>query len=317
MKKGISIIIPTYNRKEFIKETIQSVLDQDYEGNLEIIISDDGSTDDTLAIARLFGSKVKIIEKSKDCLTQGAAGARNRGIRASTQPYVCFLDSDDFFLPHHLKKIVAILEKKPQTGFAFCRVLDVKEENGLRLFKPWTLLHVFRNDIINLVVSTSRIVQTNSLMFKKEVFENIGCFDESYSDGEDGDMWMRVSECCRCEFSEHYGVAYRTNHGISHQIHNNPKEKRLRSYLKVFENALNRNYKSKLIKGSYREYKLKMIVLSGKSQYKGFEKKWRKYLLIARFPISYLRDRKYKFVHSRDLKKMQEWHDLKFFVPSI
>ena len=314
MRKGISIIIPTYNRKEFVKETIQSVLDQDYEGNLEIIISDDGSTDDTLDIARSFGNKIKIIEKPKDCLTQGVAGARNRGIEASTQPYVCFLDSDDFFFPHHLKKTVAALGRKPEAGFAFCRILDVKEENELRFFRPWTLLHVFRNDIINLIVARSQIVQTNSFLFKREVFENVGCFDESYSDGEDGDLWMRVSEHYSCEFSEHYGVAYRTNHGISHQLHNNPTEQRFSNNLKVFENALSRYYELKLKKDSYREYKLKMRILYGKFQHKGFKKKWQYYLLIARYPISHLRERKYKAAQSTDLKEMEEWHDLKFFT---
>ena len=160
MKKGISIIIPTYNREDFTKETIQSVLDQDYEGKMEIIISDDGSTDNTLNIARAFGDKVKIIEKPKDCLSQGASATRNRGIMASTQPYICFLDSDDYFLPKHLKKIVIALEKKPETGFAFCRILDVKEENKLRLFRPWTLLHVFKNDIKNIPQNkSSRIAQ--------------------------------------------------------------------------------------------------------------------------------------------------------------
>lgn len=314
MRKGISIIIPTYNRKEFVKETIQSVLDQDYEGDLEIIISDDGSTDETLEIARSFGNKVKIIEKPKDCLIQGVAGARNRGIEVSTQSYVCFLDSDDFFLPQHLKKIVIALERKPEVGFAFCRVLDVKEENEVRFFRPWTLLHIFRNDIINLIVARSRIVQTNSLLFKRGVFENVGCFNESYSNGEDDDMWMRISESYSCEFSEHFGVAYRTNHGISHQLHNNPTKQRFSNNLKVFENALSRYYELNLKKDSYREYKLKMRILFGKFQNSGFKKKWQYYLLIAQYPISHLRERKYKAALSTDLKGMEEWQDLKLFI---
>lgn len=313
MKKGISVIIPTYNREEFTEETIQSVLDQDYEGNLEIIISDDGSIDNTLNIARSFGDKIKIIEKPKDCLTQGVSSTRNRGIKASTQPYICFLDSDDYFLPEHLKKIVIALEKIPETGFAFCRILDVKEENKLRLFRPWTLLHVFRNDIKNLVVARSLIVQTNSLIFKREVFENVGYFNESYSNDEDGDLWMRISEQYACQFSEHYGVVYRTNHGISHQIHNNPTEGRLNSYLNVFENALKRYYELKL-KDTYREYKLKMRILHCKFEYSWFERNWRHYLLIAKYPISYLRDWKYRSVESIDKNKMKEWQDLSTFI---
>ena len=314
MKKGISIIIPTYNRKEFIKECIQSVLNQDYNGNLEIIICDDGSTDDTLPIARSFGDKVKIIEKPKDCLTQGVSGTRNRGIKASTQPYICFLDSDDFFLPHHLDKIVKALERKPDKSFAFCRILDVQEENKIKLFRPWTLLHVFKNDIKNLVVSRSLIAHTNGFLFKREVFETIGYFNESYSNDEDSDMWMRINEKYSCEFSDHYGAVYRINHGVSHQLSNNPKERRSNSFLNVFENALQRYYIFKL-KDSFREYKLKKILLN--YHFIHDKSTWsRKYsLLILKFPFSYLREKKFKYFELRDKKKMKTWKELKNFLP--
>ena len=69
MENGISIIIPTYNRQKFVKEAIQSVLDQNYEGKLEIIISDDGSTDETLAIVESFGNKIKLLRKPESCTT--------------------------------------------------------------------------------------------------------------------------------------------------------------------------------------------------------------------------------------------------------
>lgn len=85
---GISIIIPTYNREQFIREAIKSVIDQDYDGIIEIIISDDGSSDTTIKIAETFGAKVKVIRKPENCQSQGASGARNRGINASTQPYI-------------------------------------------------------------------------------------------------------------------------------------------------------------------------------------------------------------------------------------
>ena len=312
MKRGISVIIPTYNREKFITECIQSVLDQDYNGNLEVIISDDGSTDNTLEIARSFNDKVKILEKPKSCLTQGVSGTRNRGIKASTQPYICFLDSDDFFLPHHLKKMVVAIEKNPETSFAFCRILDVKEENKLKLFRPWTVLHVFKNDIKNLVVSRNMIVHTNGLIFKREVFQVAGYFNESYSNDEDGDMWMRINELFNCEFSEHYGAVYRTNHGIS-QLTNKPMERRSDSYLNVFENALNRYYELEL-KDKFRKYKLEKILLNHKFIHDKFSWRWRYCLLILKFPCSYLCEKKYNYFENRDKMKMKEWHELKFFL---
>lgn len=91
MKKGISIIIPTFNREAFIGEAIQSILKQEYPYKIEIIISDDGSTDNTLSIAARYGQKRKILKKPDNCLSQGASGARNRGIAAATQPFLGFL----------------------------------------------------------------------------------------------------------------------------------------------------------------------------------------------------------------------------------
>ena len=81
MNNGISVIIPVYNRELFIKEAIQSFLSQDYEGIIEVLISDDGSTDRSLIIAESFGEKVKILRKPKNCLTQGVSSTRNRGLR--------------------------------------------------------------------------------------------------------------------------------------------------------------------------------------------------------------------------------------------
>ena len=84
--KGISIIIPVYNRETFLEEAIRSVLEQKYDGSLEIIVSDDGSTDRSLEIAHSFGSQVCVVLKDDKCKSQGVSGARNRGIAAATQP---------------------------------------------------------------------------------------------------------------------------------------------------------------------------------------------------------------------------------------
>jgi len=187
MKAGISVVIPAYNREQFIKEAIQSVLDQGYDGPLEIIVSDDGSTDGTISVATSFSDKVKIIRKPVGCKTQGVAGTRNRGIKACSQPFICFLDSDDFYLPGHLKRMASVFEKEPELGFAFCRSLEFKIENTAKLFKPWTRDRLFKNDIKNPVISRSKIVNTNSFIFRKEVFDTVGDFNEAYSNGEDGD----------------------------------------------------------------------------------------------------------------------------------
>ncbi len=281
---GISVIIPTFNREGFLAEAINSILIQDYNGVIEIIVSDDGSTDNSLKIASQFGEKVKIINKPGNCLSQGAAGSRNRGLSAATQSLICFLDSDDFFLKDHFKKMVIVLLKNPDLSFVFCRVLECTEKNGKRLFRQWTYPQVNKRDIKNPVVSRSHIVHTNSFIFKKEVFENVGVFNETYSNGEDGDLWMRISEVYKGGFSNHFGAVYNSSHGEL-QLTKRKQEIIKRDSMIIFKNAVHRYYQLKL-KDTFRIFKLKhhlLIILynNNKSMY------YTKYVnLILHYPIS-------------------------------
>ena len=256
---GISIIIPTHNRESFLAEAINSILMQNYPGKIEIIVSDDGSVDRTLEIASAFGKKLKIIQKPDDCLSQGAASARNRGINAATQPFVCFLDSDDFYLKAHFKKMMRVFKKNPNLSFVFCRLLECKEENGKRIFREWTTPQISKKDIKNPVVSRSHVVHTNSFLFKKEVFEKAGTFNEIYSNGEDGDMWMRISELFEGEFSDHFGAVYRSFHS-ENQLTKNETDKVRRNSLIIFKKAIKR-YDHLGMNDTFRIFKLKQHLL--------------------------------------------------------
>lgn len=284
MNTGISVIIPTYNREKSIAEAIESVLIQKYDDNIEIIISDDGSTDKTLSIASTFGDKVKILKKPNNCLSQGASSTRNRGLAAASQPFICFLDSDDFYLNDHFRKMVRVFEENPHLGFVFCRMLECEEKNGKRMFRQWTHPKVLKVDIKNPVVSRSHIVHTNSFMFRKEVFDRVGFFNETYSNGEDGDLWMRISELCKGTFADHFGAVYKISHA-DNQLSKNREDEIKECYLKIYKNAISRYYKLNL-KDSYRIFKLKHIILNllfknKKSIY------YPKYIgLILRYPVS-------------------------------
>lgn len=176
--KGISVIIPTYNREKLVGEAIKSVLNQDYKGIVEIIISDDGSTDNTFQVVSSFGSEIKLLIKPNDCHSQGASGARNRGISKATQPYICFLDSDDLYLPGHLKRMVMALESELSIGFSICNTLEMFNIEGENKYKRWTKEKINSRDIKNLAITSSRFANTNAFIFKKEVFEKVGLFDE-------------------------------------------------------------------------------------------------------------------------------------------
>jgi glycosyltransferase involved in cell wall biosynthesis len=309
---GISVIIAAYNSQMFIAEAIQSVLDQDYDGHLEIIISDDGSSDKTLEISESFGDKVTILKRERDCLSQGASSTRNRGLMAATKPYICFLDSDDFLLPDHLNRIASVLENNPNLGFAFCRILEIKEEKGLKLYKPWTQQHISKNDVLNPMVSRNQVVCTNSFIFRKIVFDKVGGFNETYSNGEDSDMWMRISEKYRGAFVDHYGAVYRKQHG-NNQLTKNPKEIINNCHLAIINNAIQRYYQLGL-NDSNRIFELKHLILHGKyNNVKLFYVL--KYLcLICRYPIPFSKRIVPIINKIIRTKKTNDWYELPHFI---
>lgn len=307
--KGISVIIPVYNQEKFIYQAIESVLNQNYSGKLEVIISDDGSTDRTLEVAEFFLPKVIILRKSSSCNSQGVSGARNRGILAATQEYICFLDSDDFYLPEHLTKISRVLECNTNIGFAFCRMLEVKEIEGTLKCRDWTQKIITKNDILNPALSRSHVVSTNTFIFKNEVFVTAGLFNENYSNGEDGDLWMRISELFKGRFSDHYGAIYRTNHS-SLQLTNN------RSYIidqcsmQIYTAALNRYYKLKL-KNTYRLYKIKQILLFLKKSDSKLYYYVKYMLLILHNPIQFVKQQYELYLYHKFMRKNKYWKDFR------
>ena len=312
---GISVIIPTYNRQKFIKEAIQSVIDQEYDGNLEIIISDDGSSDGTLEIAKSFGNKVVILNKGLECLSQGVSSTRNRGLKVATQPYICFLDSDDFYLPGHLNRVSSVLESNPNSGFAFCRTLELKEENNLKLYRPWTNQHISKDNLRNPSLSiVGNILHTNCFLFRRAVFDKIGNFNEAYSTCEDRDLWMRICEKYSGSFVDHYGVVYRKNYG-DFQLTKSSKEELMKNILMVYKNAIDRYYKLGLDHPS-RIFNLKHNV----SAIEYNNNKLFHYLnytyLITRYPLPFLQTIPYRYSRLFKKKKANEWFELSHFLKS-
>ena len=292
--KGISIIIPAYNREQFIAEAIGSVINQEYDGHLEIIIADDGSSDRTIEIAESFGDKVTVLKKPANCFSQGVSSTRNRGINVSTQPYICFLDSDDFFLPGHLKKISLALESKNNLGFAFCRILEIKEEQDSRLFKAWTRSQITIKDILNPAVSGNNVVCTNVFIFQKYIFDTVDGFNENYKCAEDSDMWMRISEQYKGIFADYFG-AVRRKHTFNQVTTSHPKRIGNRYHLEVYEDAIKRYYRLNL-RDFYRIYRLRILVL--------------KYTLGK---ISLL-DNIYRSFFNKNTDKKSDWHELSYFI---
>jgi len=121
----VSVVIPTYNSADFLIQALNSVLNQTY-SNYEIIVVDDGSSDNTSQAIEPWRSQIRYIYQDN----QGVAAARNRGIDAATGDFIAFLDADDLFLPQKLQQQVAVFEAQPDLGMVISgwQVTDAEGE---------------------------------------------------------------------------------------------------------------------------------------------------------------------------------------------
>ncbi len=182
----ISVIIPTYNRGWIIKEAIDSVLAQDYV-NFELIVVDDGSTDDTHDILNSYQNNILVLRQNN----KGVSAARNRGLTAASGHFVAFLDSDDIWLPQKLSQQVDFFHSNPDT--LICQTEEIWIRNNVRVNpkkrhkKPSGM--IFEPSLSLCLVSPSAV------MINRNLFEEVGLFDETLPACEDYDLWLRVS--CR------------------------------------------------------------------------------------------------------------------------
>lgn len=205
----ISVIIPCFNRQSTICKAIDSVLNQTFKGNVEIIVSDDGSCDNSVQIVKnTYAEKVKIILKPYDCKEQGASGARNRGLKVAKGKYISFLDSDDYYHCNYLQTLYEQIEKDAELGYVYCRVeQEIKEVRGT-YFKPWTRKVMTPYDQKYHVLNRAHCICTICQLIKKETILKVGFFDTGLKVGEDSDMWIRISEKAKGMFVDFVGAVY-------------------------------------------------------------------------------------------------------------
>ena len=182
----VDIIIPVYNGSKYIAEAVESALSQTYK-NKEIIVIDDGSTDNTKQVLSKYEGRIKYIFQAN----QGVASARNRGIRAGSGKYVAFLDADDIWFIEKLEKQIAILETSQKAGFVYCDNYFVDgERKEIANYKY--KMPLLRGNILTDLFCSYFII-TSSLVMRRACFEWVGFFDESLKVGEDYDFFLKLA----------------------------------------------------------------------------------------------------------------------------
>lgn len=180
----VSAIITTYNRKGFVQEAVDSVLAQTY-GDLELIVVDDGSTDDTGEALQGYDEKLRYVFQKNE----GASAARNCGLELAQGEFVAFLDSDDLWLPKKLEMQVACMGEHHDSQI--CYTDEIWIRRGRRV-NPKKRHAKYSGEIYPHCLPLC-IISPSSALMRRGLFEEVGVFDPALPVCEDYDLWLRVA----------------------------------------------------------------------------------------------------------------------------
>lgn len=183
----VSVVIPTHNRSELIKNAVNSVLNQTYK-NIELIIVDDASTDKTEEIVKsLDQSKIKYIKNEE---AKGGNYARNLGISSSKGKYVAFLDDDDEWMPEKVADQVALFEEDQSIGLVYTGAEIIYTSKNYKYIRQ----PKHRGDLSKEILMRNYIGTTSSVMVKRSLLEEVGGFDNDMPALQDYDLWIRIAQ---------------------------------------------------------------------------------------------------------------------------
>ena len=199
----VSIVIPTYNRAGFVREAITSVLQQDYP-DVDLIVVDDGSRDDTAAVVSGFGPAVRYLYQEN----RGVSAARNRGVAASTGGLIAFLDSDDLWLPSKVSAQVAYFEAHPDAQA--CHTDEIWIRRGVRVNER--RIHRKHGGWQFLASLPRCLISPSAVMLRRTLWDRLGGFDETLPACEDYDLWLRLTAIAPVGFLPERLVVKRGGH---------------------------------------------------------------------------------------------------------
>jgi len=235
MCPACSVIIPTYNRKEYVRQAIDSVMLQTFT-DYEIIVVDDGSTDDTEKALARYGAKIRYFRQKN----QGESAARNYGLDIARGKYIAFLDDDDVWLPHKLERQVSYLGAHPDTAMVCSGDIAIDAEGQQIEQRSVDELNLSEGELSFETIFYPCPITASTVLAKKSVLIQAGLFDESMKYGEDWDMWMRVALHGPIGYIPEPLVFFRVHRANQSTVLSTPEEAdrwledRLRSHEKVF-----------------------------------------------------------------------------------
>ncbi len=193
---GISIIIPSYNSSGYLEETVRTLYEQTNK-NIEVIIIDDGSTDNSVEVAEMLLAKFSLagsVIRRPDTEPKGVASCRNIGVKKASHDWVSFLDSDDLFVADTIQKTIDnIVEYGHESGAFFHGVREFDDETNDTITLKILEFEQRPTDIFNKLINRN-FITTSSVTLRKSLIEEIGYFDITLHGVEDYMLWLRVSK---------------------------------------------------------------------------------------------------------------------------
>jgi teichuronic acid biosynthesis glycosyltransferase TuaG len=197
----VSAIVPVHNCEDYVREAIDSVLNQTYK-DFEVIVINDGSTDKTEEILRQYGDKIRW--KSQE--NKGQASAVNEGIKMAEGRYIAYLDADDVCLRERFENQVEYLCRHPDVALVYSDSYEI-DGHGQILRTRKSRPHD------GFVLLQTNYIGRSAVMHKRECLDEVGLFDESITGDDDWDMWIRISEEFEMRYTGRPLVKYRVHGG--------------------------------------------------------------------------------------------------------
>jgi glycosyltransferase involved in cell wall biosynthesis len=230
-EKKISVIIPNYNYARYLKSAIESVLNQSHK-NVELIVVNNGSTDNSLEVLESYGTKIRLIDQPN----LGQSGARNSGLINSTGEYIAFLDADDFWEPSKLQKQIALLSDSTQ--LIYCGTAPFKYPSArsmpivLPLYSGNCMRFFIERPGASIVLSGE-----STALFSRTLLQKVGVFDLELNSSAGWDFFRRCSEITEFNFVNEPLVNYRLHANNMSKSSNNVITDVRRAYAKLFQDT--------------------------------------------------------------------------------
>ena len=233
MSVTVSVIIPAFNRVDFIQETIDSALSQSFR-DFEIIVIDDGSTDGTYEKLLEYGDQLNLITH-KGRANKGQSASINKGLKQASGKYIVILDSDDFWEPKKLEVQVKYLEDHPAIGLVYSNGYGTNSVGDI-IYSYHSKDHEDPQDANAVLLDCYMALPVNA-MVRKDVYDQVGFFNEEYRAAQDHDMLIRIAEVCKFAYLPNFLFYYR-RHGDS--ISHTKLDVRWKTGFKILEAARKR-----------------------------------------------------------------------------